>query len=190
MIDANMRGDRFIAKVMPQARNDPTSKKTPSNPKRIMALLEYLQSLLPKDQTDGIDPKEAAEMKYNSLKASARRIRQRLFAENPELRGISWKAFGAKYPSLQKKLTLELETIAFKGGINIYYCLDMWCSDRLLFDAFRGSCRTKTQHHLESNNEDSAGSIASISNGTTSSNSICSFEETSDLKSPSPPEFS
>ena len=155
MINANMRSTRYIDKVMQEARSD--KKQTPSNLARILALLRYLYSLNPTHTNDMSAVEETITDQYDMLKATARRLRQKLYFDNPEMKGLSWRKLGSLYPSVKTRLTLELEGVAFGHGIYLHHCLGMWGADRLLFEAFRSSIKSRVGNG-SSNNSSSSGS--------------------------------
>lgn len=156
MVNANMRGTRYIEKVMEEARSGIRKKSTPSNSVRILALLKHLYNLNPMHTKSAEE--ETISDQYNTLKASARRLRQKLYFDHPDMKGFSWNQVGKKYPSIKSKLTLELERIALGHGVNLHHCQEMWAADRLLFEAFRSSDSNAKD---DSNDEDDEASLAS-----------------------------
>lgn len=131
-----MSGDRFIEKILPEARQG-YDGRTPSIPRRIHALLSYLKRIDERNDNQSIRRKDNDNL-YHCLKVFARRIRRSLFDSRHDLHGMSWKQFGEKHLSLRKQLCLELEKTARDEGINLHLCVEMWDADRLLFEAFRG----------------------------------------------------
>ena len=83
----NMKDTRYINKVMQEARSD--KKETPSNLARILALLRYLYSLNPTHTNVMSTVEETITDQYDMLKANARRLRQKLYFDNPEMKGSS-----------------------------------------------------------------------------------------------------
>lgn len=134
-----MRGERFIPKVLPQARRAASNNKaTPSNPIRIKAMLKLLESIEKKTTIDDVSDEDIADQ-YRNLKVLACRIHSSFVFNHQHLKDLSWHKLGEEHPSLQNKLKLDLEGKAFQSGVDIQYCVEMWAADRLLFEAFRGS---------------------------------------------------
>lgn len=139
MVNANLRGERFIKKVLPLALAiDTKNSGTPSNIARIKAMLKTLKGC-----EEGVGPEEIMDdeiqANYDFLKQLARRIHQAFAMDCPELNHLSWSKLGQGHPTIKSQLILDLEKKAFDANIKIHHCEDMWAADRLLFDAFRAS---------------------------------------------------
>lgn len=143
MMNANSRGDRFIEKVVPLAKstNNKTSG-TPNNTIGIKALLKTLKGMEDNVAAETVTNDEV-QSTYSTLKSSARRLHQNFVQQHPQLKNASWDELGNLNPTIKSSLMLELEKKAFDAGVNIHLCKDMWAADRLLFEAFRGSKRSK-----------------------------------------------
>jgi hypothetical protein len=139
MVNSNLRGERFIKKVLPLAKaTNSRNSSTPSNIARIKAMLKVLIGRQENVRVENIID-EQVEDDYKSLKTSARGIYRAFVADHPNSKGLSWSKLGQVNPTVKNQLILNLEKKAYDSGINIHFCEDMWAADRLLFEAFRGS---------------------------------------------------
>ena len=162
MVNANLRGNRFIPKHLPV--HNYSGKGTPSNTLKIKAMLKMLKAF----KEVGVEVEsitdEDIQGEYDVLKKFACKIRQAMLSERQDLQGITWLKLGEKEPSIKKQLTLDLEKLAFNKGIAIYACEDMWAADRLLFESFRGSTERKKSSKQTKNGTNNTDSTDSSSN--------------------------
>lgn len=184
MMNANSRGDRFIEKVVPLAKSiNNKISGTPNNTIRIKALLQTLKGMENNVAAETITNDEI-QSDYSSLKSSARRLHQNFVQQHPQLKDVSWDELGNLNPTIKSSLMLELEKKAFDAGVDIHLCKDMWAADRLLFEAFRGSKRSKKHSNKDkpatTNNSDPPTTI----NNTTSSNGKQPTTSTESRKQP------
>lgn len=146
-----MRGTRYKDKMMKKAGSG-KKQRTPSNLTRILVLLRYLYNLNPANANTMSAKEEATSDQYDTLKAMVRCLRQKLYFDHPEIKGLSWHKVGGKYSSIKRRITLELEGIAFHRGINLHLWLDMWgptdCCLRHFFAGFKAMIVTMMTQHL------------------------------------------
>jgi hypothetical protein len=143
--NTNLRGDRPIEKVLPEARS--TSNGYPSNRRRLVALLKFFKAT---NTDEGSAPTtiadEDVEAEYDVLKVYAGRQKALLLDQYPRYKDSTWADIGKEEPSIQKNAILALEKKAFDGGFPLHLCQEMWAADRLLFEAFRSSSKPKNSN--------------------------------------------
>jgi hypothetical protein len=88
---------------------------------------------------------EDVEAVYDVLKVYAGRQKALLLDQYPQYKDNTWADIGKEEPSVQKNAILALEKKPFDGGFPLHLCR-MWASDRLLFEAFRSSSKSKNSN--------------------------------------------
>lgn len=144
VVQPNLYGDRFIPKVLPEARAAFTAKGTNSTPSAYVRLLALVSRL--KKSANGNRDADLQNhyniQGYNILKSLARKIHNLL--EDEILRGQCTMddpfelPLWSKVPKSTKlKYAYMLENLAGEHGYPLCQCVDAWAALLLLFEAHK-----------------------------------------------------
>ena len=165
VVQPNLYGDRFLPKVLPEARAAFTAKGTNSTPSAYLRLLA-LVCRFKKGANGNAESNlqnEANIQGYNILKSLARKIHSLLIDDISQKQSNSTGQcvlpLWSKVPKSTKlKYAYMLENTASKHGFPLYQCDDAWAALLLLFEAHKhkpSAARRNSQRSPDISNDPS-----------------------------------